>query len=83
MDDAIERFVRSGLDAIEARHSDHDAATETRYRQMAGRLGAAVSGGSDFHADPSQHINALGLVTLPASDFAALEARARAVARGA
>jgi predicted metal-dependent phosphoesterase TrpH len=76
MDDAIPAFARSGLTALEARHSDHDAVTEARYRKMAGDLGLAVSGGSDFHADPSQHINALGVVTLSPAEFAALELRA-------
>ena len=76
IDDRIERFAASGLDAVEARHSEHDLEAETRYRQIAGALGLLVSGGSDFHADPSHHINALGLVTLPPADFAALEARA-------
>ena len=77
MDDAIEGFVRGGLDAIEARHSDHDEIAEQRYRAMAGRLGVVVCGGSDFHGDPSRRVNELGLVTLPESDFVALEARAR------
>ena len=77
MDDAIEGFVRGGLDAIEARHSDHDEIAEQRYRAMAGKLGVVVCGGSDFHGDPSRRVNELGLITLPESDFVALEARAR------
>lgn len=83
IDPEIPRFAASGLAAIEARHSDHDAETEARYRRMASDLGLAVSGGSDFHADPSQHIGGLGLVTLPPADFAALEARAAGVRRQA
>jgi predicted metal-dependent phosphoesterase TrpH len=81
MDEDIRRFAAGGLEAIEARHSDHDAATEARYRRMAGDLGLAVSGGSDFHADPFQHVNGLGLVTLPQADFAALESRAASAGR--
>jgi predicted metal-dependent phosphoesterase TrpH len=77
MDDAVEGFVRAGLDAIEARHSDHDEATEQRYREMAGRFGLAVCGGSDFHGDPSRRVDELGIVTLPESDFLALEATVR------
>ena len=42
---------RAGLAALEVRHSDHDAATEERYRELAARHGLAVSGGSDFHGD--------------------------------
>jgi 3',5'-nucleoside bisphosphate phosphatase len=74
IDQEIARFASSGLTAIEARHSDHDAETESRYRRVARDLGLAVSGGSDFHGDPSQHIGGLGLVALPPEDFAALEA---------
>lgn len=74
VDREIPRFAGSGLAALEARHSDHDDETEARYRRMASHLGLAVSGGSDFHADPSQHIAGLGFVTMPSEDFAALEA---------
>lgn len=76
IDDAIERFAAAGLDALEVRHADHDPVTEARYRRMAAGLGLAVSGGSDFHADPSHHAPALGIVTVPLEDFAALHARA-------
>jgi len=76
IDERIARFAAAGLDALEARHSDHDPSVEARYRRMARGLGLAVSGGSDFHADPSHHAPALGIVTLPPEDFAALEARA-------
>jgi hypothetical protein len=44
---------------------------------MASRLGLAVSGGSDFHGDATANADALGKVTLPPEDFAALAARAR------
>jgi hypothetical protein len=76
LDDRIAEFAQAGVAALEARHCDHDTLTEARYRQIARDLGLAVSGGSDFHAEPSQHIDALGLVTLGFEDFAALEARA-------
>jgi predicted metal-dependent phosphoesterase TrpH len=75
IDDVIPRLAAAGLTALEARHSDHDADTETRYRHMAAGLGLAVSGGSDFHGDPSHRIAMLGRITLPAEDFARLEAR--------
>ena len=81
IDGEIARFAARGLDALEVRHSDHDAETEARYRQMAARLGLAVSGGSDFHADPSHHIDALGVVTLGPDDLFELEARARSMRR--
>jgi len=73
--------TNAGLAALEARHSQQDVAAEMRYRQMASRLDLVVSGGFDFHADPSHRIGELGLVTLPPADFAALEARASSLRR--
>jgi predicted metal-dependent phosphoesterase TrpH len=55
---------RSGLDAIEAYHPDHDAPTTRRYVELAARLGVAVSGGSDYHGDQS-HGASIGRVSLP------------------
>ena len=81
IDDRIARFAASGLAALEARHNQQDVAAEMRYRQMASRLDLVVSGGFDFHADPSHRIGELGLVTLPPADFAALEARASSLRR--
>jgi hypothetical protein len=74
-DALIPRLAAAGLPAIEVRHSDHDAAAEARYREMAASLGLARSGGSDFHGDVGHRASLLGQVTLPAEDFAALEAR--------
>jgi 3',5'-nucleoside bisphosphate phosphatase len=76
VDGIIPRLVAAGLTALEARHSDHDAATEQRYRELAAALGIAASGGSDFHGDSGHRAAALGAVTLSAGDFAALESRA-------
>jgi 3',5'-nucleoside bisphosphate phosphatase len=75
MDDMIPRLAGAGLAALEVRHSDHDAATERRYRELASHYGLAVSGGSDFHGDSGHRLDTLGRVTLPIADFAALEAR--------
>jgi hypothetical protein len=77
VDDRIGAFARAGLAAVEAFHSDHDAATEAHYRKVASSLGLAVSGGSDFHADDGHHRCRLGSVALPAAEFAQLEARRR------
>jgi predicted metal-dependent phosphoesterase TrpH len=69
-DHLIGTLAASGLDAIEARHADHDAAAEGRYRKLAADLGLAVTGGSDFHGDAAGHrVSPLGTITLPASDF--------------
>ena len=77
MDHLIPRLAAAGLQALEVRHSDHDQATEDRYRGLAAEHGLAVSGGSDFHGDVGHRGSSLGRVTLPAADFAALEARRR------
>ncbi len=76
VDGIIPRLVASGLTALEVRHTDHDASTEQRYRELAAALGIAASGGSDFHGDSGHRASALGAVTLSAEDFAALETRA-------
>lgn len=79
-DHVIEPLASEGLDAIEARHSDHDAATESRYRRMAARLGLLVTGGSDFHGNETHRASSLGVVTLPQEDYTRL--RDRALRRG-
>ena len=78
-DDLVPALVAAGLDALEARHSDHDAETEARYRALARDLGILVTGGSDFHgANAGHRVSAIGQVTLPREDFEALRAfRAR------
>ena len=53
MDGLLPALVAAGLAAIEVRHPDHDADTEARYRALAKQYGLAMSGGSDFHARPS------------------------------
>jgi predicted metal-dependent phosphoesterase TrpH len=75
MDFLIPRLVGAGLQSLEVRHSDHDAATEDRYRKIAADYALAVSGGSDFHGDTGRRASMLGRVTLSSEDFAALESR--------
>jgi 3',5'-nucleoside bisphosphate phosphatase len=77
IDHLIPVLASNGLTAIEARHTDHDLETETRYRAMASHLGLAVTGGSDFHGDDTSNSRALGVVTLDRCDFDVLTARAR------
>ena len=92
-DELIAPLVAHGLDAIEVYHSDHSPEDERLYTAMAKKLGTLVSGGSDFHGDdptsaktavgrpslnPSRtRRSVLGVVSLPASAFAALEQKAR------
>ena len=75
IDDILPRLAGAGLHAIEARHTEHDEATEARYRALAATLGLAISGGSDFHDDTGRRRCGLGRVTLPLADFRRLEAR--------
>lgn len=76
-DGLIDLLVVEGLDAIEAYHSDHTPEMQQTYLDLAHRLGALVTGGSDFHGDGARRAT-LGLVALPPADLAALAARAAA-----
>ena len=38
-----------GLDGVEVDHQDHDEATRAELRELATRLGAVLTGGSDYH----------------------------------
>jgi hypothetical protein len=64
-DQWIEGFVGEGLDAVEAFHTKHDAATTARYLATATRWGIGVSGGSDYHADSVHSSVQPGSVSLP------------------
>lgn len=50
-DELVERLAASGLDGIEADHSDHDEADRVRYRDIAQRFGLLVTAGSDYHGE--------------------------------
>lgn len=78
LDHRIPELARAGLGALEARHSDHPADVEARYRALAAELSLSVSGGSDFHGDDSANGRSLGVVTLEEADYIALEGRAHA-----
>ena len=84
-DEWIAGFASSGLDAIEAYHTNHDEEARGRYRSIAHRLGLGVSGGSDYHADETHGAAHPGSVSLPADAFTQLRDRAasRATASGA
>ena len=47
----ISKLRDVGLRGIEVYHPDHSDSNQVRYREMAGRLGLTVTGGSDFHGD--------------------------------
>ena len=71
-DQLIAPLAAAGLDALEVVHSDHDAATEVRYRALAAELGLLVTGGSDFHGPEGHRAGRLGTIGLPLADFEAL-----------
>ena len=79
----IPALVDRGLDAIEVYHSDHAPEEERTYASLATRLGILISGGSDFHGDDPRRPGVrarrgvLGVVSLPAPAFEALETRAQ------
>ena len=62
-------MIADGLDALEAYHSEHDVHLTARYVAVAERLGLAVTGGSDYHADDTHGAVQLGHVALPKEAF--------------
>ncbi len=81
-DDWIPGMAAHGLDALEAFYAEHDAETTARYRDLATRLGLAVSGGSDFHGDVGHGPQHPGDMVLPPDEFERLKDRARGRGRG-
>jgi predicted metal-dependent phosphoesterase TrpH len=69
----------SGLNAIEAYHSDHDAAHTRQYLDLAARYGLMVTGGSDFHGTVKPGVmlgtGCGGNLRIPADLLANLRAR--------
>ncbi|MCE5278178.1 MAG: PHP domain-containing protein [Planctomycetaceae bacterium] len=69
----LERIVHdlkdSGLDAIEAYHSQHSPEQTRAFMKMAKRFGLAVTGGSDFHGAPKPDVS----IGRPRVPLAALE----------
>ena len=84
-DELIGPLADRGMDAIEVYHSDHSPEHQQHYQAIAHRYGMLVSGGSDFHGDdpdgaavraaraPRARRGVLGVISLPAPAFAALE----------
>jgi len=81
-DQWIDGFGAAGIDALEAFHTDHDAETTSRYLRIAERMGLAVTGGSDYHADETHGATAPGAVSLPREHYDRLRATRRATASG-
>ncbi len=75
-DDLIPVLVEAGLEALEARHTEHSPARARHYERLAHDLGLLPTGGSDFHGVPG-HRSRLGRPVVPDEWAAALVARAR------
>ena len=73
-DDLIPGMIDAGLEAVEAFHSEHDAATTEHYLAFADRHGILVSGGSDYHCDRERRRAAFGTIGLPSERFERLKA---------
>ena len=56
-EESVIRELRDcGLRGIEVFHSDHNDSDQQRYREVARKLGLAITGGSDFHGDAKPRI---------------------------
>jgi len=81
-DEIIPSLVSAGLSAIEAYHSAHDLAEQTRYLALAAQHGVGVTGGSDFHGEGTRRSEFFGVTNLPVDRFEELLARAGHVRAG-
>lgn len=68
-DEWLHDFADADVDALEVFHPDHDPDATARYMALATRLGLAVTGGSDYHADESHGATAPGSVSLPREHY--------------
>lgn len=76
-DDAlISPLAAAGLDALEVWHSDHSEGESAHYSRLAGELGLARTGGSDYHGDGVHGAARLGGVSLGEDEFHLLKSRA-------
>lgn len=74
-DDLIPDMIDAGLTAVEAFHSEHDAAATEHYLTFAERNAILVSGGSDYHGEKERRKAAFGTIGLPQDRFERLKAR--------
>ena len=68
--DLIAAFAREGLAGVEAFYPQHTQKERAELAVLAGELGLAVSGGSDWHGDAT-HGSSLGAAGLDRAQFAA------------
>jgi 3',5'-nucleoside bisphosphate phosphatase len=74
-DEWIPPIAAAGLDALEVYYIEHSPEMTTHYRVLAERLGLAMTGGSDYHGDPSHGPARPGSVSLPDEAYQALKRR--------
>jgi hypothetical protein len=68
IDGRIRALRDAGLDAIEAYHPDHSPQQVDGYAELASDLGLLLTGGSDFHDDPSRAVRP-GTAALPVGEW--------------
>lgn len=72
-DEWIPPMASDGLDALEVHYSDHSPELTIHYRELAARLGLAMTGGSDYHGDPAHGPEGPGGCVLPPEAFEGFE----------
>lgn len=75
-DDLVPHLVETGLTAIEAIHSSHDAQQQAHYVSLARTHGLAITGGSDYHGEGTRRSEFFGVLNLPKEHFEEFVARA-------
>ena len=80
-DEWIASMAAAGLDALEVYYVEHSPQLTTHYRVLAERLGLGMSGGSDYHGDPSYGPARPGSVWLPDQAFEELKRKLEQVRR--
>lgn len=63
--DAVEQLARWGVDGLETYYKHYDAETIRLHEQLAGRLGIAKSGGSDYHGLGNPDDREIGDIPFP------------------
>jgi predicted metal-dependent phosphoesterase TrpH len=71
----VEELAKSGLDGLEAIHSDHPPSQQDLFRGWAQALGLECTAGSDFHGEKVAPGRKFGSASMTAEGFARLEAR--------
>jgi predicted metal-dependent phosphoesterase TrpH len=74
-DEWVAPMAAAGLDAIEVYYIEHSPEMTVHYRVLAERLGLAMSGGSDYHGDPTHGPARPGSVSLPEPEYVRLKQR--------